>query len=69
MSAEPSSFTLCHYSNASELYEQFFCGICAGPWKGSDVTLHRQFIYVLTDLYGPGSSVGIATDYGLDGPG
>ena len=27
-----------------------------------------KFLFVLL-IYGPGSSVGIATDYGLDGPG
>jgi len=27
------------------------------------------YIYRITWYYGPGSSVGIATDYGLDGPG
>jgi hypothetical protein len=26
------------------------------------------FVYSTNILYGPGSSVGIATDYGLDGP-
>jgi len=29
----------------------------------------NEFIFVLSLLCGPGSSVGIATDYGLDGPG
>ena len=28
-----------------------------------------NIIQVLSDIKGPGSSVGIATDYGLDGPG
>jgi hypothetical protein len=27
------------------------------------------YIYIYTHIYGPTSSVGIATDYGLDGPG
>ena len=26
-------------------------------------------VYIYIHIYGPGSSVGIATDYGLDGPG
>ena len=28
-----------------------------------------MYIYIYTYTYGPSSSVGIATDYGLDGPG
>ena len=31
--------------------------------------MHRRFVKALKVLSGPGSSVGIATDYGLDGPG
>jgi len=27
------------------------------------------YVYIYTNICGPGSSVGIATDYGLDGPG
>ena len=27
------------------------------------------YIYIYICVFGPGSSVGIATDYGLDGPG
>jgi len=27
------------------------------------------YIYIYTNICGPGSSVGIATDYGMDGPG
>jgi len=30
---------------------------------------HGQFCPSLTDFSGPGSSVGIATGYGMDGPG
>jgi len=29
---------------------------------------HVGFYYITIDSCGPGSSVGIATDYGLDGP-
>ena len=36
-------------------------------WEGTDVPLH---LLLPSTLYGgQGSSVGIATDYGLDGPG
>ena len=28
-----------------------------------------MYVYIHMCVYGPGSSVGIATDYGLDGPG
>ena len=31
--------------------------------------LHKYVIYIYIYICGPGSSVGIATDYGLDGPG
>jgi len=31
--------------------------------------LRPQFLCIIINLRGPGSSVGIATDYGLDGPG
>ena len=34
--------------------------------------MHRVLLFAFEDvhvLYGPGSSFGIATDYGLDGPG
>ena len=34
-----------------------------------DVELGKVYTGVLRFLRGPGSSVGIATDYGLDGPG
>jgi hypothetical protein len=30
---------------------------------------YYYFGYALSKIFGPGSSVGIATDYGLDGPG
>ena len=33
-----------------------------------DMRNNGDFVDILL-LYGPGSSVGIATDYGLDGPG
>jgi len=31
--------------------------------------LYRNFVTILPNCGGPGSSVSIATDYGLDGPG
>jgi hypothetical protein len=31
--------------------------------------VHKMLLSCLPQLVGPGSSVGIATDYGLDGPG
>jgi len=35
---------------------------------GSPVTGFSRFLCSYTPIVGPGSSVGIATDYGLDGP-
>jgi hypothetical protein len=34
-----------------------------------NVTLYIQYLLFRTAISGPGSSVGIATGYGLDGPG
>jgi len=36
---------------------------------GNFVSLHRKLIAFYVFMCGPGSSVGIATDYGLDGRG
>jgi len=35
----------------------------------SDLLRYIYIIYYTYNIYRPGSSVGIATDYGLDGPG
>ena len=38
--------------------------------KSNSTTPNAEYIYIYIYIYsGPGSSVGIATDYGLDGPG
>ena len=43
----------------------FHVSIVKNKW----LILFREIIAVYCDNRGPGSSVGIATDYGLDGPG
>jgi len=37
--------------------------------SGNPTRVCMKFIVPMSAIYGPGSSVGIATDYGLDGPG
>ena len=54
-------------------------GVVAGAVAGAvinghivqDLTSPERFIYVITPLFlcGPGISVGIATGYGMEGPG
>jgi len=48
----------------------FFENTVAGHWcKRLCALLLQDFCYITTRICGPVSSVGIATDYGLDGPG
>ena len=52
----------------------FHCAINSGlyiifQYLVMNLFLQTKVIYITVTLGGPGSSVGIATDYGLDGPG
>jgi len=48
---------------------KMICRCCSKLWKS---TLNGRYLLFIKDYLcrtGPGSSVGIATEYGLDGPG
>jgi len=56
-----ASFTVTHHRHHHQL---------SVPGKSPrQVSCQRLFVASLHHVRGPGSSVGIATDYGLDGPG
>ena len=42
---------------------------CTTKSKNSDLHDIKRILYITTINSGPGSSVGVATDYGLEGPG
>ena len=49
--------------------ELYHCGDRSHAWGGKQIVPTDIYICVCVCVCGPGSSVGIATDYGLDGPG
>jgi len=51
------------------LWQCHFLSFFPSFFLSFSLSFYSEFFYLLTENGGPGSSVGIATDYGLDGPG
>jgi hypothetical protein len=57
------------YNRCPQVYVSLLTIICLPVLRARAHTHTHTHTYIFITIRGPGSSVGIATDYGLDGPG